>query len=93
MDQDAVLEPVEVLERSLEDSPIKRRPTWFKQTLQDAKRLVAPSGTFRESKRPQIFAGYVALVSNINDVEPSLFDEVTSCRFGEMPCWMNTSPS
>ena len=29
-DQDAVLEPVKVLKRSLEDPLIKRRPAWFK---------------------------------------------------------------
>ena len=75
MDRDSVLEPAEVLERSLEEPPIKRRPTWFKETLQEAEKHAAPSGTFRESKRPQRFAGYVALVSKISDVEPSLFDE------------------
>ena len=80
MDQDAALEPVEVLERSLEDPPIKRRPAWFKETLQDAERHAAPSGTFRESKRPQRFVGYVALVSNISDAEPSLFDEANKLQ-------------
>jgi hypothetical protein len=31
----------------------QKRPTWTRQTLQEAERHVAPRGTFRESKRPQ----------------------------------------
>ena len=75
MDQDTPLEPAKVLERSLEEPPIKRRPAWFKETLHEAERHAAPSGTFRESIRPQSYASYVALVSNISDAEPSLFEE------------------
>jgi hypothetical protein len=30
----------------------QKRPTWTRQTLQEAERHVAPRGTFRESKRP-----------------------------------------
>jgi hypothetical protein len=80
MDQDSVLEPAEVLERSLEEPPIKRRLAWFKETLQEAEKHAAPSGTFGESKRPQRFASYVALVSNISDTEPSLFDEANKLQ-------------
>jgi len=75
MDQDIPSEPAEVLERSLEEPLIKRRPAWFKETLHEAERHVTPSGTFRESKRPEMYASYVALVSNISDAEPSLFEE------------------
>jgi hypothetical protein len=32
-----------------------KRPAWARQTLQEAEGRVAPRGTFRESKRPQIF--------------------------------------
>jgi hypothetical protein len=80
MDQDIPLEPTEVLERSLEESPIKRRPAWFKETLHEAKRHATPLGTFRESKRPQRYAGYVALVSNNSDAEPSLFEEANKLQ-------------
>jgi hypothetical protein len=44
--------------------------------MQEAERIVAPKGTFRESKRPHRFGGYVALMSSNNDVEPSSFEEV-----------------
>jgi len=79
-DQDVVLEPAEELERSLEEPPFKRRPAWFKEILQEAEKHAAPPGTFRESRRPQRFAGYVALVSNISDAEPSLFDEANKLQ-------------
>jgi hypothetical protein len=80
MDQDIPLEPVEVLERSLEEPPIKIRPAWFKETLHEAERHVAASGTFRESKRPQRYAGYVALVSNISGAEPTVFEEANKLQ-------------
>jgi hypothetical protein len=38
------------------------------------------SGIFKERKRPQRFASYVALVSNLNDTEPSLFDEANKLQ-------------
>jgi hypothetical protein len=43
--------------------------------VREAERITAPKGTFRERKRPHRFGGYVALMSNISDVEPS-FEEV-----------------
>jgi hypothetical protein len=43
--------------------------------MQDAKRIAAPKGTFRERRRPHRFGGYVALMRNISDVEPSSFQE------------------
>jgi hypothetical protein len=43
--------------------------------LQEAKRIAAPKGTFRERKRPHRFGGYVALMRNISDVKPSSFEE------------------
>jgi hypothetical protein len=43
--------------------------------VQEAERIVAPKGTFRESKRPRRFGSYVALMSSVSDVEPSSFEE------------------
>lgn len=70
------LEPTEIMERSLDEPHAKRRPTWFKETLQEAEKHATPSGTFKESRRPQRYVGYVALVSKISDAEPTLFEEV-----------------
>jgi transposase InsO family protein len=72
---DEPLEPVEELERTLEEPPAKRKPEWLKETMQEAEKIVAPKGTFKESKRPHRFGGYVALMSTISDVEPSSFEE------------------
>lgn len=80
MDQDIPLEPTEVLEKPLEEPPIKRRPAWFKETLHEAERRATPSGIFRESKRPQRYVGYVALVSIISDAESSLFEETNKLQ-------------
>jgi hypothetical protein len=80
MNQVSVLEPAEILERSLEEPPIKRRLTWLKETLQEAEKHTAPSETFGESKRPQRFTSYVALISNISNTEPSLFDEANKLQ-------------
>jgi hypothetical protein len=43
--------------------------------VQEGKRIASPKGTSREWKRPHRFGGYVALMSNISDAEPSSFDE------------------
>jgi hypothetical protein len=44
--------------------------------MQEAKKIVAPKGTFKESKRPHRYGGYVALMSSISDFESSSFEEV-----------------
>jgi hypothetical protein len=41
---------VKPIERTLDASLAKRRPTWLKETLQEAQKHFAPSGTFRESR-------------------------------------------
>jgi hypothetical protein len=43
--------------------------------VQEAERIVAPKGTFRERKRSHRFGGYVSMMNNISDVEPSSFEE------------------
>lgn len=59
----------------------KRRPTWVRQTLQDVEGHTAPR-SFRESKRPQRYGCYVALMSSLLDSEPSTYDEAS-----KHPCW------
>jgi hypothetical protein len=64
-----------VLEITLKEPPAKRKPGWLKEIVQEAKRIVSLKGTFRERKRPHRFGGYVALMNNISDAEPSSFEE------------------
>jgi hypothetical protein len=63
------------LEKNLEEPPAKRKPGWLKETVQEAKKIDAPKGTIRESKRPHMFGVYVSLTSNISDAEPFSFEE------------------
>lgn len=53
----------------------KKRPLWVRNTIQEAERFVAPSGTFRETKRPQVFSNYVALMCNLIESEPCNIEE------------------
>ena len=55
----------------------KRRHAWVRQPLQDAKGHATPCGAFRESKRPQRYGCYVALMSNLLDFELSTYDEAS----------------
>jgi hypothetical protein len=69
------LEPVEVLEITLEEPPTKRKTRWLKEIMQEVERITTLKGTFRERKKPHRFGGYVALMSNISDTEPYSFEE------------------
>jgi hypothetical protein len=48
--------------------------------VQEEEKIVAPKGTFKESKRPHRYGGYVALMSNINDAELSSFEEANKLQ-------------
>ena len=58
-----------------EPSSSKRRPSWLRETLEDAERHIAPRGTFRESKKPNKYQGYLTAMSTIIQNEPSSFEE------------------
>jgi hypothetical protein len=64
-----------LLERTLEEPPAKRKPGWLKEIVQEAERITALKGTFRERKRPHRFGGYVSLMSSISDEKTSSFEE------------------
>ena len=58
-----------------EPSTSRKRPLWLKDTLEDVERDVAPRGTFRESKKPNRYQGYLATMSTIVQSEPCTFEE------------------
>jgi hypothetical protein len=60
----------------------RKRPSWLRNTLQEAKGHADPKGSFRERKGPNKFSSYVALMSNIINSKPSTFEEAT-----EKPEW------
>ena len=45
--------------------------------MHEAEKHGVPSGTFRESKRPQRFAGYVAHMAQISIAEPTSYEDAT----------------
>ena len=59
-------------EELLKVSPSKRRPAWYRETVQEAKKHKAPPGTFRESIRPQKYSG---LMSQLISSKPSSYEE------------------
>ena len=63
LDRVDTMDLVEQIERPMEVPPAKRKPAWCREILREAEKHAAPSGTFRESNRPQRFSGYVALMA------------------------------
>eukprot|EP00253_Pinus_taeda_P035481 PITA_35481 len=68
-----------ILEKSLEAASVKRKPSWAREILQEAEKLAPPKAhsgkSYKKQKRPHRYGGYVALVSNLSESEPSTFDE------------------
>jgi hypothetical protein len=63
----------------------RKRRTWLRDTLQDVEEHATPSGAFRESKRPQRFSSYMALISHIIDSELPVMRRQQANMFGRMP--------
>ena len=71
---DHPMQPCEPIE-SVIVPKTRKRPTWLEATLQEAKRLKAPSGTFRESKKPKRFSSYATCMTKLINEEPRTFEE------------------
>jgi hypothetical protein len=57
----------------------RRKPKWLQDTLREAQGLVGnPRQAVRESKPPERFCSYIAMVSSIQESEPSTFEEASS---------------
>ena len=59
-----------------EPSSSKRRPSWRRDTLEDADRHIAPRGTFCEIKKSTRYQGFLTIMSTIIQNEPTSFEEV-----------------
>ena len=53
----------------------KRKPTWAREVIEEAKRHGSPEGTIRERKKPKSYPSYMALMSDLVDKEPTRFEE------------------
>lgn len=72
-DVDEPMDPIDP--PSHEPSSSKRRPSWLRETLEDAEKHSAPRGTFRERKKSNRYPGYLIVMSTIIQNEPSSFKE------------------
>ena len=90
MEEDDLAPPIDSVDsfipnlvpRDITEMGQKRKLAWVRQTLQDAEGHTIPRGATWESKRPQRFGCYVALMSSILDLEPSTYDEAAGQQ-----CW------
>jgi hypothetical protein len=53
----------------------RKCPAFLEATLQEVERLKAPSGTFRESKKPKRFSSYATWMKKLINEEPTTFEE------------------
>ncbi|XP_059072468.1 retrovirus-related Pol polyprotein from transposon TNT 1-94 [Cryptomeria japonica] len=77
-DHDDPPEPMNPTDISSDIVVTKKRSLWVRNTIQEAERFAAPSGTFRETKRPQVFSNYVSLMCNLIETEPCNVEEALS---------------
>ena len=68
-------EPQRPIDPPLEKNPHKRKPTWVRELIQGAERYGAPKENQRERKRTRSCSGYVALLCDFIDKEPSSYEE------------------
>jgi hypothetical protein len=57
--QEELVKPAELVDLLRDVAVTKYKLAWLRDTLQDAERHLAPCGTFKEKKRPQIFSSYI----------------------------------
>jgi hypothetical protein len=73
--RETIIDPVDLVDVPKDIAVGQKRPAWARQNLQEEEGHATPRGTFRESKRPQIFSSYVSAMSHIIDTEPSCHGE------------------
>lgn len=74
---DDPIEPLDLTDGPRDIVVNRKRPLWARNTMQEAKQFATPRGTFRESKRPQRFSSYAALMCNLIETEPSSVEEAS----------------
>ena len=74
--KDETMPDVEGLMDPIDPPPsIGKRPSWLRDTLEDAEGHMAPKGDIRESKKLSRYQGYLAAMSTIVQFEPGSFEE------------------
>ena len=70
-------EPQEPIDPPQEKNPYKRKPAWVREAIQGVERYGAPEEMDRERKRTRSYSGYVDILCDIIDKEPSKYEEVS----------------
>ena len=68
-------EPQRPIHPPQEKNPHKRKPAWVREIIQGAERYGAPEENNKERKRTRSYSGYVALLCDVIDKEPSSYEE------------------
>ena len=68
-------EPQELVDPPREKNPHKRKPSWVHEIIQGVKIYGALEENHRERKRTRSCSGYVALLCDFIDKEPSSYEE------------------
>ena len=68
-------EPQRPVDPPSEKNPHKRKPAWVCELIQGAERYGAPEENHRERKRTRSCSGYVALLCDFIDREPSSYED------------------
>ena len=77
MNEEAQEEDREFEEPPSEKNPHKRKPAWVRELIQGAERYGAPEENHRERKRAWSCSGYVPLLCDFIDKEPSNYKEAS----------------
>lgn len=70
LELDLVDDPMDPLDPSPCNPTARKRPLWLRDTLQNVKRHVVARQTFKKSKKPCQYQGYVVAMSNIMQAKP-----------------------
>ena len=70
-------EPQRPLDPPLEKNTHKRKPSWVREIIQGVERYGAPEENHRKRERTISCSGYVALLCDFINKEPSNYEEAT----------------
>jgi hypothetical protein len=62
----------------------KRKPAWARELIQDGEKYGVPEGTTRQVKRPKPFFGYMALICDLLEEEPTCLKKPLRGKNGQM---------
>ena len=77
-------EPQELVDPPQEKIPHNKKPAWVREAIQGGERYGAPKENHRERKRTRSCFGYVYLLCDFINKEPSNYEEVIEKKNGRI---------